>query len=715
MRHFIPLLSAICLLLTASCTAVPSADPPWACADLRRLDPAGDAAAPEADLLAVYTRLAGHDLQIRLDLLDLPLADDADFEIRLWDNARYARAPLVIQIPASGRLALLQPPGVDSPMQARLSRDPALDTLTLRLNRHFIGERYRFDIRAYSPDSSTPADEALGIRSDDPPPLARAPLLIAFTGAFPAATPAQALRRWDGAHTGPTGERHGLRHVLENAERARVPIALLDLKTPASLSALDFMGQTRRIRQLAEAGLLLLPEVAYGSPSAGYHFGEPADIALDFSRRAAEGFGLPASLFVYAAAPPEVAPATRYLFVSLPDASRLARRAGQTLIPLPALPDGQATAGGPSLEVRGALMDAALSPDPADLVVLGGSLPHSTWGQADSAKATFDWLAAHPWIHALDGDDLLTFPIGADDGPAAPGTTSTTSLPDLLSAPANAITDSAWQAYFMLTAPTDDAQLAELKGKYIHQLFVLWSASEWAENPTSEISCWENSVFETGGNHCILANEHFYAVIAPNGARLTHLFYLDAAGPRQLVAPSSQFIVGLSDPSTWQLDQGEAADPSVLPGAFFDATSAWMRYEPVISADAITLTSADGSRLKTFRLTESGLVVTYRAEGPISTRLPLVVDPRAFFSGPSEYRAVLAPDSWTWGLVDGSRLRVRTDAPFAAQGFTAAIPFLSRPENPNLDYPPGHYYPFPLSIVEIHADGDFIVEITPQK
>jgi len=76
-----------------------------------------------------------------------------------------------------------------------------------------------------------------------------------------------------------------------------------------------------------------------------------------------------------------------------------------------------------------------------------------------------------------------------------------------------------------------------------------------------------------------------------------------------------------------------------------------------------------------------------------------------------DVRANLTPSDWEWGLVNGIMLEVRTDAPFSAQGFTVSIPFLSRPENPNLGYPPGHFYPFPLSVVEVHANGDFIVEI----
>ncbi len=93
------------------------------------------------------------------------------------------------------------------------------------------------------------ADVVHDVRSDAQPPVNRAPVLVAFWDAFPVTTPAQALRRWDGAHTGPLGERHGLLHILDAAGQYSVPVALLDIKNPASLAALDFMGNIPGIKE----------------------------------------------------------------------------------------------------------------------------------------------------------------------------------------------------------------------------------------------------------------------------------------------------------------------------------------------------------------------------------------------------------------------------------------------------------------------------------
>ena len=113
---------------------------------------------------------------------------------------------------------------------------------------------------------------------------------MAFWDAFPVTTPTQALRGWDGAHTGPLGARHGLKFLLADANQFGIPMALLDLKNPASLAALDFMGNIPEIQTLVARRLLILPDVAYG---------EPVALALGLSRRAMAGFGLPTSPFVY--------------------------------------------------------------------------------------------------------------------------------------------------------------------------------------------------------------------------------------------------------------------------------------------------------------------------------------------------------------------------------------------------------------------------------
>ena len=697
------LLTAACLLSVSSCTPVsPQRD--WSYADLRLLDPLDNTPTPSTDILAVYDRTIGSDLEIRIDLLDIPVIPDYDLSLHLVTPGM----DLTIFIPASGQ-PIVTP--ARAGIQARIVRDPWLDMVTVRLNRLTIPQPFTLQVSSFIPGSPTPADETAPVRSDAPPPLARVPLLLAFWDTFPVTTPAQALRRWDGAHSGPRGERHGLSHVIEGAALYHLPLVLLDLKTPASLAALNYMGVLPQIQTLCNQGLLVLPDVAYA---------EPAQVSLGFSRNAAAGFGLPASQFVYSAS---ATLQSTYLaqFISLDDPSHLDRSADTRLIPLPAAADTQATLDGPSLDVRRQLVTAAFSADPSRLVVLGGDLPLSTWGNQDMAAPTFAWLAAHPWIHLLNSQDLLTFPLGSKKSlPAGAGSTSSpvetsTSpfLENLITGPTDPLTVSAWQTWFMLTAPTRDEKLRTLRLNYIGQVGELLAAARWAKDPSAQASC-VNDLNSDGSPECILASRNIFAVLDPRGGRLSNLFYLDASGPHQLVGPSSQFTVGVSDPSDWHPDLGEAADPSVISGAFNDGPDRWDVHTSMNNA-ALIFTSLDGSRKKTYTLSDNDITVTYQGFGPVSVSIPLAVDPQAFYFGPVQYQSSPTTGVWTWGLVNGLQVEVHSTASQSAQNFTDSQSFLPGPENPDQAYPGGHYFPFPLSIVTVQSTTDFTVEITIAK
>jgi len=699
------------LLLLALAACAGSSSPvnrPWVQADLRALDHKATAS-PATDILAVYTRSTDLSADIRVDLLDINPGDGYRLKIVLWDNRNYSSTPLTISIASNGAI---QTSGIlpgKPEIWPRVIQDFQLDTITINLNRFLIGEPFRLNVSSYTTEPFALADEIDNVHSDGPSVSLQAPILMAFWDTFPVTTPAQALRRWDGAHTGPIGGRHGLKYVLEAAGQFGIPVALLDLKNPASLAALDFMGEIPEIQVLQARGLLILPDVAFGSPEIP---------ALGLSSRASAGFGLPASPFVYAVSADPIAGASqialagyRAQFLALADQTHLAKADGQLLIPLPSDQTAEASLDGPSLEVRQDLIATALSADPTDLVMLGGSLPQSTWGDPEMADATFAWIDAHPWIRRLAGQDLLAFPSRAQ--PVAAPATPTSQLwqQALLSAPQNAASLSAWQTYLTLTVSTPDPQLRALRSTYLGQVGELLEAAHWTRQPIARADCKED-LNGDGRPECILANRQYFAILETDGARLTQFFHLDANGPHQLIGTSAQFAIGLSDPSEWQPAKGEAADPSVIPGAFSDASDTWTAYTPTVQPDGIRFSSPDGRLVKTYQLTENGITVHYQVSGKLTTRIPLAVDPERYYSGPVDYRATLAPHAWTWELAGASRVEVSTDASLSAEGFTSAIPFLSLSEDPNLDYPKGDYLPFPLSLVTIQSGGNFSVNIS---
>ncbi|GAB4501598.1 MAG: hypothetical protein Fur0035_11410 [Anaerolineales bacterium] len=315
----------------------------WRAADLRAIDPAAD------NLLALLIHRQAARCEIRLDLLDLPEPPSYRLEIRL--NERVYRF------------------SADSPAppRTRLSADSALDTLTLSLPDCPPQAQFRANLNG----------ETLTASADGPAPAAPLPVHFIFYNTFqPAATPAQTLRHWDAAHSGPRGERHGLKNLLDAAETNHIPLTLLDLKSPFALPALDALGALNQIRRMESTGLLELPAVKY-SPAD--------DDSLALSRFAARAFGLSDQQnYFLADSPPPI-------FAPQPELTR---------------------AGFPP-ESRHLLYESLISRQPLNL---GGDFQKSTWGTGEYAAPALAWLAARPYFSAQTGG--LPLPQTAENLPA---------------------------------------------------------------------------------------------------------------------------------------------------------------------------------------------------------------------------------------------------------------------------------------------------------
>jgi len=100
MRFNLPLACFLLIVLFAACVPLhgPLLTNSWVYADLRNLDPA-DSPLPGQDLIAVYTRATGEELQVRLDFLDLALIPDFDLFLAL-DTMPGGRRDLPLEVAA---------------------------------------------------------------------------------------------------------------------------------------------------------------------------------------------------------------------------------------------------------------------------------------------------------------------------------------------------------------------------------------------------------------------------------------------------------------------------------------------------------------------------------------------------------------------------------------------------------------------------------------
>lgn len=767
-------------LLTAclplSKTAYPLRE--WTSADLRALS-APDAIPPAYDIVAVYSRTFGSDLQIRLDILDLSFNSDFDIYIALDSGpggTKYLPMEAKSGVDWDTLIVLLQEgnPQAYIPilededrvklalrkdMVPRVVRDSWNDTVIINLNRWSLPDNnHLFQAHIFiTPSGSKHPVDSIGPVRFDSLLTARAPVLVALWNTFPAYTPAQALRRWDGAHTGPLGERHGLKVLLQAVQQSKVPLILLDLKVPTSLSALDYIGALPLIRQLVKENLLILPDAISGSPRylqlhsnllATDRGALPvsnlslpdwalARAAAD-SRRVAQNFDLPASNFLYLPNLPLDIPSGYPVIFTILDGTQPIRWRDRTLIPLLSIFEKpQANRDGLSLEVRRALLELAASSkgNQSPLLILGGDLTATTWGDPIAAKATLQYIANHPWIQIISPSDIMAMRSKSQisDTAARPLSSGEKLAPmegifqayfvphgDEFSSPfSNPVHETAWQSYLSLFAPfpPEPDTLPVLRANYVPQVHGLMQAANWVAIPTHQADC-DSDPDKDGENECILASTEYFAIFEKEGGRLTSLFTKSSNGVlfqglHQLIAPTSQFLIGLGDPGLWDISAGTASDPAGVHGAFTDNVFTWDIFDTKIEPGKIEFISPDGSLSKIFTLSKMGLRAEYRSSIPIEVKIPLGIDPWLRFNPNwgNGYQEKWSNHGWSWGFASGPRVEIKTTGNLNAHPFTASRETLDKRENPNFEYPPGHFLPFPLALVEIQASGDFLVEI----
>jgi hypothetical protein len=762
MRRFIPLIITLWLV---SCVPFQlSQSPiPWQYTDLRALD-AADAPIPSADILAVYTRTVNHEIQIRLDFLDH--ADTIDFDLYLvLDTSEGGSSELpidapagiewdhLIVIPAYGDIQSFSNSAENNAnLGIRVLRDPIWDTIQINVNRSALESPHfapwskpdlKMSLYTTPSGSRTPVDEVGPLGFQDPPPFP-APVLFSFWNSMPAFTPSQALRKWDGAHTGPMGGRHGLFNLLRIARNSGIPLVLLDATAPTALSALDYFHGLDLVRSMQEDGLLTLPFALPDEDNSPVGYPESAlQSLLEKTDRIVNQFNLHPQPFLYAPSGlPEIPTTFQVVFTKFQSpGNRISTMQmpafhfrGQTIIPIPDYTNRdasrQAELSGPSMDTRRALINTALAAnsltegEQPHILVLGGNLPGSNWGNPQIARATFQYIASRPWIKPLDSHDLVSLRTSmvSSSTPIPRQSFSQSSQSQLnkeqtdelftalLNAPQNQLSQAAWDAYLALFNPVYpySTDLPALRANYIPQIWSLIEAAKWADAPYSAIDC-SQDYNRDEQPECILASEEFLSMIELDGGYLSFAFARTPTGIHQLIGPSSQFITGISDPMFWNSDGGVYSDPRVIPGAFIDSG---IQFNQDSISEGLLLSSPDGSITKQFQLVPNGIRVEYQvypASTPIEATIPLVIDPwnRTSSGWSDQYFQETNPHTYIWQSPSGLRMRIHTSGDLSSSAFIESRQFFSRPENPNRDYPPGHLLPFPMALVTIKDEGSF--------
>jgi hypothetical protein len=775
------LILCLCLSLTG-CQPHPPPNLPvtgqtgWSYTDLRWIDPA-DAPSPSFDLLAAYLSLDDFDLHIRLDLLDLSELPDQDLYLLIdHQPGGGGRLPieahprlewdLLLQILANGQLRAVFSDG-ESPLSirragigARVMHDPRQDTIIVSIQRSALSgfetafsdlQQLGVEIFLAPAGTKLPVDQLGPIQLNAPPPAPGEGILV-FWNSFSAYTPLQAGRRWNGAHTGPFGGRHGLLHLLQAARASETPLFLLDLLTSQSLAALESVAGLELIRQMQASGLLGLAMPLPGFPAdpdarlaKNLPPGWVIEDSLAKNRATAAAFGFADNALLFAPGG-EATLASLQLtepraWVFLPsgrveEANKLAltwpeNLAGWKSLRLPNLPPPeraiqQAAEDGPTLPVRRALIAAALASAGREagsgpLVVLGSNLPGSAWGSPAAARASFSYLQNHPWIRILDPAELAArFPSQTVDrlhrGTIQPEAEAGW-LETLRQAPENGPAAGAWLAYQASFAPVFPfaPDLPGLRSIYARTTPAWLTAAAWAKSAYEEADCIQD-LDGDGEVECILASEQVMAIFKlARGGGLAWLFVRDDQGEvHQVIAPSSQWISGTSPTETWNLAAGLWADPTILPGAFFSPGEELAAIAE-LTPGQLRLTIPGSPVVKTFRLVEEGLEARLAGQaGPFA--LAIQLDPwlRLEPGGTAGYQS--SRQALEWQLATGEvSLVVQSNLALSVQDWSIEMHRLLRPEDPNQDTPAGFWLPYSITLLEPSSTEPWLVTIQLQE
>lgn len=707
-----------------------------------------DAQEAELDLIAAYTRQNSEELEWRFDLFEL--SDPAEYDMYLaLDTAPGGKETLPISttsdiswevlliIPAHGEIQALhaEDTSIKSPA-IRVVRDPRLDTLVLSMHLSILGAAvsptaYSHDFKSQvffiSSQSQRLLDKSIPFSFDAPPPPP-AHVFFAFWNVYPADTPLLALRRWDGAHTGPYGGRHGLFNLLRSAAAQKTSIALLDLKSPLPIYALDYYGNLLYVLSLVKNGQVSLCD-NYTFPP-GLLLNEAAWYASQIAERRQEledNFDLPSQHIAYTnlfsiPLPKEYPFAftdevpVSYPVPDLPLVNPL-RYQSHSIIPIRRSLDfhriSQATPDGPSASLKWALTQAQ-SKHPAVLIV-GGSLPESSWGDAYSARVTLQYIKQHPWIKILSTEELISLPplqasfsIEKPFANASPAHQKV--VQTMMKLPESWAKQAAWNTLQSITSASFASQIQNepMRQQMLKPVWSFINAYNWEQNPSPKFSC-DTDINNDDVKDCLIANERFFALFEPQTGTLSFLLYRASTGEiHQIVAPRNQFILKLDESIGWSLAGSLARNVTSSPRI---PVSSQETLYPDVELNAIRFMDQNGREVLRYIFfpSEARLSVSFAPQNPLPYFvLPIALDPWLNFLPGwwQEYFGFQSnPTEGVAGRAGYVEVRFRSAQPLTLSSFLEGLNYRGQMENPNQDYLPGVKLPFPMFIVELPSEG----------
>jgi hypothetical protein len=454
--------------------------------------------------------------------------------------------------------------------------------------------------------------------------------------------------------------RHGLRYLLDAAAETKIPVFLLDLLKPETLSALDYIDALSRIRDLINQGIIGAPEFSYLtaiSPDAKqsayekylYYMNQrdgceiDGNVSLEKIYEISEFVFLKESLDMFNC---------NSIYNGGNDYAQLIEKVYNCPFTAFHNLDGRQISEMMMNCKELLLYSHSTTPTP---LIFGGDFSDSVLGDPTISSPFFTYIQNHPWIQALSLEDIpeesspqpnkssssiFSLPGDMSSNFNMPATHTqndktkySSILDDLAHAPANRFTYLAWEvllSFYNSSSP----DIISLGNNYVGQIGYLIAASNWASQPTSRNSCTTDLDYDEE-MECVLSNDNIYVIIDPEGGYIPFIFSKDDSGLHQIVGPTWEFILGVSDPTMRDLSLGVRSDPGQILGAFDWSDSSNNTYSTSHIGNRLVIDYGGNLPLrKTFTVSDNGIRIDINNSITTSEKIliPLVVDPWTRFT-----------------------------------------------------------------------------------
>jgi len=686
----------------------------WNYSDVRLLDPI-DTDNPEQDLIAFYTKIENQYFQIRMDFLifDFPSIRDIYIPIDTnpggLDQIKTKNNGIInvdinwdylLIIPAAGKIEIVNSfYSTVKGLELFVLLDPKQDKIILSFNQNKLPEisnLTKLQVFLTLPDQVSVIDQTKPISNDAPSP-SRVKILFAFWNSFHSSTPAETLRSWAGAHSGPMSSRHGLKYLLEAADNYKFPLFMTDLSNSETMSALDYIGVIPLIRYLEVNNVLLLDIDNKDSIINPYFIYSNDNVYIIGNNGYANNYNELQNCMSFPTPFDKV-------FIS-------------ELL----------------LNCKVQLVSQGLSPSNTP-IFFGGDFQASMLGDPSIINELFSYIYNHPWIQVLSIYDFQPYiknvvsiqhypsnnyvylidklQLPSDQYSSKYSQTKHDVYSDLMDTPENQISSLAVQVFKYLINP-GSPELISLGANYIGQVGHIIEAAKWFENPFSITTC--NIDLDYDGEYeCILANDNIFMTIEPTGGYIPFIFTRDINGAHQIVGPTWEFMLGLSDPSAWDLTHGIMSDPGQILGAFVDSDIN-NKHNFYLFDKSIIIYNEVMTMRKSFSIIDNSILVRVQIpdSSGLTPRIPLVLDPWTLETSgwANNYINTITSEGILWEIKSAVSVQIRSMNQLYIYPFNDTKAEIAIPEDPNFDYGRGAYLPFPMALVEFHSNEGYDVDI----